>query len=88
MVSEKCRKKILEQLHEGHPGVVRMKSQARSHVWWPGIDHDIENVVKACHPLSLIHPQYRCIHGFGHLGLDINYMSTLQGHYLIKHTWW
>ena len=50
VVPEKCRKKILEELHEGHPGVVRMKSQARSHVWWPGIDHDIENLVKACSP--------------------------------------
>ena len=26
----------------------RMKSFARSYVWWPGMDKDIENVAKAC----------------------------------------
>ena len=25
-----------------------MKALARSHVWCPGIDHEIENLVKSC----------------------------------------
>ena len=25
-----------------------MKSLARSHVWWPGLDKNIEDMVKAC----------------------------------------
>jgi len=35
-------------LHEGHIGVVRVKQVAHSHVWWPCIDKDIENLVKTC----------------------------------------
>ena len=39
---------VLRLLHEGHPGMSRMKSLARLHVWWPSIDDDIESFVKAC----------------------------------------
>ena len=28
--------KVLEQLHDGHLGVSRMKSIAHSFEWWPG----------------------------------------------------
>ncbi|XP_030850652.1 uncharacterized protein K02A2.6-like [Strongylocentrotus purpuratus] len=39
---------ILEELHRGHQGMVRMKSLARMHVYWPGLDQDIERLVQAC----------------------------------------
>ena len=39
---------VLKELHTGHPGMVRMKSLARIHVWWPGIDQDIEQMVRSC----------------------------------------
>ena len=39
---------VLRLLHEGHPGMSRMKSLTRLHVWWPSIDDDIESFVKAC----------------------------------------
>ena len=29
-------------------GMARMKAMARSHVWWPGIDSDIEDTVREC----------------------------------------
>ena len=35
-------------LHEAHPGITRTKSLARSYVWWPGLDHDIVELVKNC----------------------------------------
>ena len=44
------RSKLIEQLHDYHPGMSRMKNLARSFVWWPGIDQDIEDTVKACVP--------------------------------------
>lgn len=39
---------IVEELHETHPGVSRMKSLARSYIWWPSMDLDLENRVKGC----------------------------------------
>ena len=59
------RQAVLELLHEGHPGVSRMKNLARSYVWWPQVDKDIEIVVKTCYecqqtrhspPVAPLHP--------------------------------
>ena len=44
----KLRKKILDALHETHSGIVRMKSLARQHVWWPHIDEEVEAIAKSC----------------------------------------
>ena len=39
---------MLEQVHTSHPGIHHMVELARSHVWWPGIDWDIDPLVRAC----------------------------------------
>ena len=39
---------VLDQIHEGHLGVVKMKSFTRSLVWWPNIDKDLESLAKKC----------------------------------------
>ena len=39
---------VMRQLHQCHPGVSRMKALARSYVWWPKLDKDVEDTVKAC----------------------------------------
>ena len=46
---------ILNQLHECHPGVNRMKSLARCYVWWPKIDSYIESTVQSCKNCQLNH---------------------------------
>ena len=40
VVPEKLQSLVLEELHTAHPGIVRMKSVARVHIWWPGIDQE------------------------------------------------
>ena len=42
------REAVLQELHEGHPGISKMKSLARMYVWWPGINADIEKSVQLC----------------------------------------
>ena len=43
-----CQEQVLSELHVGHQGIVKMKGLARSHVWWPGMDKQIENLVRSC----------------------------------------
>ena len=42
------RNRILKQFHSGHPGISRIKSIARSYVYRPSMDTDIEKLVKSC----------------------------------------
>ncbi|XP_048257829.1 uncharacterized protein K02A2.6-like [Haliotis rufescens] len=39
---------VLNELHSEHMGIVKMKARARSYVWYPGLDHDIEMTAKSC----------------------------------------
>ena len=39
---------VLQELHNQHPGIVKMKMLSRMHVWFPGIDRRIEEMVKNC----------------------------------------
>ncbi|XP_055922784.1 uncharacterized protein K02A2.6-like [Eupeodes corollae] len=50
VVPTKLRQYILNELHASHMGVVKTKSLARSYVWWPKIDSEIENLIKKCVP--------------------------------------
>ena len=62
----KLRAKVLEELHNGHCGMVRMKALSRSYVWWPGLDEDISKVVKECAGCQSVHSQrHLCIPGLG-----------------------
>ena len=47
-IPPKLQATVREELHEGQLGISRMKALARSFVWWPNLDRDIENLVKSC----------------------------------------
>ena len=56
---------VLQELHEGHPGMTKMKSLARMYVWWPNLEKDVERSVQLCHhcqeqqsapPVALLQP--------------------------------
>ncbi|XP_064653072.1 uncharacterized protein K02A2.6-like [Lineus longissimus] len=48
VIPPKFRSRLLKELHHEHFGMVRMKAMARSYLWYPGIDVDIEALVKSC----------------------------------------
>ena len=48
VVPKKGREAVISLLHEGHPGVTRMKRLARRYMWWPGIDKALEFAVRTC----------------------------------------
>lgn len=65
IVPPALRKAVLDELHDTHPGIVRMKMYARSYVWWPNLDAQIEQTVSECElcqqmradpPCAQVHP--------------------------------
>ena len=56
------RPKVIDELHAGHP---RMKGLARSYVWWPGMDADIERIANCANRIRNPHQLYQCRHGNG-----------------------
>lgn len=47
-VPVRLRKRVLEELHASHFGIVRTKALARSYCWWPKVDEDIERMISNC----------------------------------------
>ena len=48
IVPSRFRPVLLDEQHNAHSGIVRMKAVCRSLMWWPGIDLDIERTVNSC----------------------------------------
>uniref|UniRef100_A0A8R1EML3 RNA-directed DNA polymerase n=4 Tax=Caenorhabditis japonica TaxID=281687 RepID=A0A8R1EML3_CAEJA len=48
VIPKSLRSRVLQTLHQAHLGTDRMKKLARSFVYWPNIDKDIENLVRNC----------------------------------------
>lgn len=49
VIPSTLRQPVLEIVHEGHFGIEKCRGRAKSSVWWPSIDADIERLVKNCH---------------------------------------
>ncbi len=48
IIPKKLQNQVLEEVHREHSGIVRMKSIARSYMWWPGVDKQLELAAKSC----------------------------------------
>lgn len=53
IIPYKLRQQILDELHAGHIGILKMKLLARSYVYWKNIDKDIDEKVKSCRTCRL-----------------------------------
>ncbi|XP_055543306.1 uncharacterized protein K02A2.6-like [Wyeomyia smithii] len=54
VIPKKLQKRVLEQLHKGHPGVERTRSLARNFVYWPNIDDHINEMVRSCNECAMV----------------------------------
>lgn len=70
--------------------MVRMKALARSYIWWPGYDSDIEGMVKSCNRCCLmqLNPTPATLHPWEWPGkpwvrLHIDYAGPVEGKYVL-----
>lgn len=54
IIPRSVQSKILDEIHASHMGVNRCKSIARSYVWWPLLDNQIENLCKNCNACNAV----------------------------------
>lgn len=48
IIPHSLKETVMAELHKEHMGISRMKALALSHVWWTGLDKDLETLAKSC----------------------------------------
>ena len=48
MIPDKMREDILKQIHKGHLGLNKCQMRAKETVYWPGLNHQLENLILNC----------------------------------------
>lgn len=56
VIPKKCRQTLISSIHSTHMGIVKTKAIARSFMWWPGIDADLETAIKSCKSCLSVRP--------------------------------
>ena len=89
-IPPKGRDTLLNELHDTHPGIVKMKAVAKSYLWWPGLDTEIEMRVKGCNicqiynkqpPVSPLHPWEWPGHTWHRIHID--YAGPFEGRMIL-----
>ena len=90
VIPSKLREAMLKELHAGHTGTTRMKELARSYLWWPNLDKDLEEICRSCdrclerrsmpkraelHPWEWPRKPWHRLH--------IDYAGPVNGHYFL-----
>ena len=82
------RSRVLEMLHEAHLGMVRMKTFARSYVWWPTLDLETtDHNCNSCQANAKL-PSSSAMHPRGcRRNLGSTYTLIVPGHFWAKCFW-
>lgn len=56
IIPRALRSEVIARLHSSHQGIKACSRKARDRVYWPAMNHDIENAVKACQVCSEYQP--------------------------------
>ncbi len=59
VIPRSMRKIMLEKIHEGHLGMEKCKQRARSVMYWPRMNSDIDNTVKDCYTCLQYRPKHQ-----------------------------
>ena len=54
VIPESLQKRTIMLAHEGHQDMVRTKARLQEKVWWPQMDKQVEQAVRACYPCQLV----------------------------------
>ena len=54
VIPRNLRQEVLKLAHEGHQGIVMMKSRLRAKVWWPKMDKNAEKICRSCHGCQVV----------------------------------
>ena len=72
------RQNSLQELHERHPGISKMKSLAHIYVWCPGINSVVEKPVRTCYSFRRIEHHHISLHSIRGSGQhDCSHAYTL-----------
>ncbi|XP_022808881.1 uncharacterized protein K02A2.6-like [Stylophora pistillata] len=60
VVPQSVRKQILKLAHETHQDIVKTKQFLRARSFWPGMDQDVETLIKGCSACVVNQPLNKC----------------------------
>ncbi|XP_054276450.1 uncharacterized protein K02A2.6-like [Macrosteles quadrilineatus] len=90
VIPKRLQNQILNELHESHLGITKMKQLARRYVYWEGMDKEIERLVKSCEacakvrhnpPKAPVHPWDQPDDNWARVHID--YAGPLDGNYFL-----